>query len=91
MLDLETGETLGTIDGAEFVGAQSTDGCVATVFREDDDATLMRQGEEVPLQAEETVLGIAPTGDFVVVRDGNQEFWLRDLDGETEDVALGAG
>ena len=28
MLDLETGETLGTIDGVEFVGAQSTDGYV---------------------------------------------------------------
>ncbi len=91
MLDLETGETLGTIDEVEFVGAQSTDGCVATGFREADDATLMRQGAEVSLEAEETVVSIAPTGDFVVVRDGNQEFWLRDLDGETEDVALGGG
>ena len=56
-----------------------------------DDATLMRQGEEVSLEAEETVVAIAPTGDHVVVRDGNRESWLRDLDGETEDVALGAG
>ena len=41
MLDLETGETLGTIDDVDFVGARSTDGCVASVIREDD-ATLMR-------------------------------------------------
>ena len=92
MLDLETGETLGTIDEVELVGARSTDGCVAAVFR-GDDATLMCQGEEVSLEAEETVVAIAPTDDHVVVRDGlgNREAWLRDLDGETEDVALGAG
>ncbi len=91
MLDLESGETLGTIDEVDLVGTPSTDGCTAPVFRRDD-VTLMRGGEEVALGPEETVVAIAPTGDHVVVRDGGREAWLRDLDDDqAEDVALGSG
>jgi hypothetical protein len=92
MLDLESGETLGTIDDVDFVGPSSTDGCIASVFRRDD-AALMREGEEVSLDPEQAVIAVAPTGDHVVVRDGgNRQAWLRDLDDEqAEDVALGPG
>jgi hypothetical protein len=91
MLDLDSGEALGTLDEVAFVGAWSTDGCTAAVLLPED-AALIREGEEVSLDPEETVVAIAPTGDHVVVRDGSGDAWLRDLDDEVaEDVALGSG
>jgi hypothetical protein len=88
MLDLETGETLGSADDVTLVNTWSTDGCTASLLRPDDPA-LLRQGVEVPLGADETVVAAAPSGDHVVVRDRTGSAVLRDLDGDTEDVALG--
>jgi hypothetical protein len=90
MLDLESGETLGAVDDVTLVNAWSTDGCTASLIRPDD-STMIRVGTEVPLDPEETVVAIAPTGDHVVVRDGSGEAWLRDLDDDAEDVALSSG
>jgi hypothetical protein len=89
MLDLETGETLGSADDVTLVNTWSTDGCTASLLRPDD-PSLLREGVEVPLGAEETVVAVAPSGDHVVVRDRTGAAWLRDLDGaDADDVALG--
>jgi hypothetical protein len=93
MIDVESGETLGSIDDVELVGASSTDGCTVSVVRAADDSAIIRDGAEVSLEPEETVVAVAPTGDHVVVRAaGSPQAWLRDLDDErAEDVALGSG
>ena len=90
MLDLETGETLGSADDVTLVQNWSTDGCTASLIRGDENSAILRQGVEVPLGPEQLVAAIAPAGDHVVVRDRTGAAWLRNLDDvDAEDVALG--
>jgi hypothetical protein len=90
MVDLETGETLGSVDDVTLVQNWSTDGCTASLIRADDDSAMLCEGVEVPLGTGEAVAAIAPTGDHVVVRDRTGGAWLRDLPADdAEDVALG--
>jgi hypothetical protein len=90
MLDLETGETLGSAEDVTLVQNWSTDGCTASLIRGDENSAISRQGVEVPLGPGELVAAIAPDGDHVVVRDRTGAAWLRNLDDEgAEDVALG--
>ena len=87
VLDVESGETLGAVDGALVVNAVSLDGCTASITRRDDFA-LLRDGDEVRLDRDRVVVAISPDGGQVVVRDRDGQAWLRGLDGRG-DVELG--
>jgi hypothetical protein len=88
MIDTESGDVLGVLDKVVTVNGTSIDGCTAAVTRPDDFA-LLREGTQLRLDRDQSVVAIAPGGDHAVVLDRDGHAWLRDLDDSSPDVDLG--